>query len=195
MKHDFQSIGQILSGMGTDDEREIEAVGLEFSGCESPIEEIFAYESVKYLNGRHDITNQVTIKTSRGLFRIDFAITTEEKRVAIECDGKDFHDAMRDEIRDDALLKEGHLDVIYRFRGRDLYYYPEDCLWLMSQFDPGLFTRRGCSHLNKLHKLQFSRATIDSYVLSSDEGRHTYYCEIIRRTAKTQGGKACQDAE
>ena len=152
MKHNFQSIGQILLGMGTNDEHE--AAGIELSSCESPIEEIFAYDCQKYLDDCVSFESQVEVNTEHGLFRIDFVLSVRNQRVAVECDGRDFHNGFRDEFRDAILLGEGHFETIYHFRGCDLTYHDKDCLWLMSVLDSGLFTERGRHILNRMRELK-----------------------------------------
>jgi len=119
--------------------------------CESPIEEIFARECPKYLDSGVSLECQVGVKTRHERFRIDFVL---EGVVAVECDGQDFHNFFRDEFRDAILLGEKHFLTIYHFRGRDLTYYPEDCIWLISLEYPGLFSERGCHQLNCLHELE-----------------------------------------
>lgn len=60
-------------------------------------------------------------------------------RIGIECDGKKFHNASRDEWRDAMILGGEHLDVIYRLRGSDINFYIEDAF--------------GRQHMNMLKKL------------------------------------------
>jgi very-short-patch-repair endonuclease len=119
--------------------------------CESPIEKIFARECSKYLDSGVSFDCQVEVQTRHERFRIDFVL---EGVIAVECDGRDFHNSFRDEFRDAILLGEEHFLTIYHFRGCDLTYYPEDCIWLISLENPGLFTERGRHQLNCLHELE-----------------------------------------
>lgn len=125
-----------------------------FGNCESPIEETFAYECSKYLNDGVSFDSQLEVTTGHGGFRIDFVLSQPNQRVAVECDGQDFHEPFRDEFRDAILLGEGHFDTIYHFRGCDIFYFPEDCLWIIAREDPPLFSDRGRLQLNQLHKLE-----------------------------------------
>ncbi len=118
---------------------------------ESPIEEIFAQECAKYLDPAVALDSQVSVRTRHGQFRIDFVLS---RIMAVECDGKDFHDLFRDDLRDAILLGEGCFPIIYHFRGCDLAYHPEDCLWLMCTLNPNLFSERGRLHLERLHRLE-----------------------------------------
>lgn len=62
-----------------------------------------------------------------GPYRIDIAFPTV--RLAIECDGRDYHtspaDRERDQNRDDYLAKLGWR--VKRFRGRDIYHAVDEC--------------------------------------------------------------------
>ncbi len=150
---------------------------------ESPIEDIFAWHSTKYISDEVTFDNQVWVNTEHGRFRIDFVLSDRKQGVAVECDGHDFHDAFRDEFRDAILLGEGHFETIYHFRGCDLTYYPEDCLWLISILDPDLFSERGRLNLNQLHKLEFvdSLTNRESYMLRCRTKMEPYWFWAFRR--------------
>lgn len=152
---------------------------------ESPIEEIFAWNCAKYLVSRIVFDNQLEVNTKHGRFRIDFLLSDGNERVAVECDGHDFHDTFRDELRDAILLGEGNFETIYHFRGCDLTYYTEDCLWLMSILDPNLFSERGRLNLNQLHKLEIvsSLTSGESYMLRAHTGEQPYWFRAFRRNS------------
>jgi hypothetical protein len=120
---------------------------------ESPIEEIFAWECMKYLDNSVSLESQVEVNTEHGQFRIDFVMSHRGKGIAVECDGHDFHEGFRDEFRDAILLGEGHFETIYHFRGCDLTHRDKDCLWLISALDAYVFTERAHLILDKLHTL------------------------------------------
>ena len=46
--------------------------------------------------------------------------------IAIECDGKDFHDKEKDSIRDEHL-KECGIETL-RFSGAEIYHHPQNCI-------------------------------------------------------------------
>lgn len=118
---------------------------------DSPIEDLLAYNLVKYLEESARLLKQVHAKTICGNFILDFVIDSPlAGRIAIECDGKDFHDFSRDEWRDAMILGENHVDAIYRFRGCDLHYHMEDLLLLLSILDPKAISGRGHTNLCKL---------------------------------------------
>ena len=121
---------------------------------DSPIEDIFAWHCKKYLRDDIAFNSQVEITTKHGKFRLDFLLVNKARKIAVECDGEDFHDAHRDELRDAIILGEGHVDTIYRFRGCDLLHSPNECIWLMSLLNSQLFTRRAIMKLEHLNKLE-----------------------------------------
>ncbi|MBA7712611.1 hypothetical protein ES703_121594 [subsurface metagenome] len=151
---------------------------------ESPIEDIFAWHCMKYLSDEVTFDNQVWVNTEHGRFRIDFVLSEKNQKVAVECDGHDFHDEFRDEFRDAILLGEGHLGTIYHFRGCDLTYYPEDCIWLMSFLDSRLFIERGQLQLNQLHKLEIDhiRSGREDYILKDPTSISSYRFWAFRRS-------------
>jgi len=151
---------------------------------ESHIEKIFAWGCLKYLHNNINLDSQVEVNTKYGLFRIDFVLSGSNQKVAVECDGRDFHDGFRDEFRDAILLGEGHFETIYHFRGCDITYYVEDCLWLMSILDPNLFSERGRLQLNRLHKLEnvWGFTSDESYMLRGRTGEQPYWFWAFRRT-------------
>lgn len=83
-------------------------------------------------------------KIEGSAIRIDFVLVTEMERVAIECDGNDWHhltpeQAERDKARDRALTADGWTPV--RFTGRDIVRNPEKCaayLMELAKCKPGV---------------------------------------------------------
>ena len=118
----------------------------------SPIENDFAYHFAnKYAADNINMIPQAEVSTLCGNFILDFLLCTSKgQRVGIECDGKEFHDAARDEWRDALILGENHVDVIYRVRGSDITYHIEDILYLLSRLEPDLFSQRGKINLERL---------------------------------------------
>jgi hypothetical protein len=154
---------------------------------DSPIEDIFAWHCCKHLRPSVNLEKQVELATQHGSFRADFILAGMGRRIEIECDGRDFHDAFRDEFRDAIVLGEGHVDTIYRFRGCDITYYPDDCVWLISSLHPNFFTKRGHLHLERLRTLQIPEDHIatdserlDCLALGADGDKHFF--RAFRRT-------------
>lgn len=120
---------------------------------ESPIEDLFAFNVIKYVDeDRIEFRKQVSIDTICGCFRLDFMIVVNDRVIAIECDGAKFHKGreLHDEYRDALILGTGSIDAIYRFRGKDLCYHLEDCLLVLSQWEPSAFSDRGRTNLKNL---------------------------------------------
>lgn len=151
---------------------------------DSPIEDIFAWYCTKYIRGDLALDTQVEFNTQHGQFRVDFVLADGDEKVAVECDGHDFHDAFHDEFRDAILLGEGHLGTIYHFRGCDLTYYPEDCIWLMSFLNSRLFSERCRLQLNHLHKLEIAHnlSGREDYILKDPTSRSSYRFWAFRRS-------------
>ena len=85
---------------------------------ESPIESEFLGALRKYAAGGLQLETQVEVVTICGKFRLDLVAVFENgRRVAFECDGKEFHKPSRDEWRDAMILGKGFVDCIYRLRG------------------------------------------------------------------------------
>lgn len=122
---------------------------------DSPIENDFAYNIVKYLDNDVTFDKQVSVDTVCGRFRLDFIAHRSRRRIGFECDGKEFHDnyvgcSARDRWRDALILETGVVEVIYRFPGKDLVYNINDCLFILAACEPQLFSERELINLNQL---------------------------------------------
>lgn len=160
---------------------------------DSPIEDLFVVNAIKYLHEDARLDKQVEVPTICGTYYLDFVATCGDQRMAVECDGRDFHDEYRDEWRDALILGAGAVDVIYRLRGCDLTYHVEDLLYLMSRFDPYFFSERGQINLRKLAAdevkpwgdEEFPLGAVVSYKPKPDEGhrgiRHIYVRRWYRK--------------
>ena len=110
---------------------------------ESLLEDAFAWGLSKVLSPGTILEKQVEVKTICGDFRLDFVATAVAGRqVAYECDGAEFHEQQRDEWRDAMILGANAVDSIIRLRGSDLTYHLDDVLWLLSKWDPDMFSDR-----------------------------------------------------
>lgn len=97
---------------------------------ESPIEEWFIQTLEKHLSHETNLSAQSEVVTPNGIFRLDFLLTRNNRKVGLECDGKEFHDDWQDEWRDGLILGSGCIDAIYRFRGKDICSHIEDCIFI-----------------------------------------------------------------
>ena len=124
---------------------------------ESVLEREFAHSMLKFLRSDALLKSQVEVKTLCGVFRLDFVVTCPpDYRIAFECDGKEFHDESRDEFRDAIIIGDVFVDSIYRLRGSDITYHIEDLIYIISLWNPELFSTR--SHI-VLGQLKSSEVT------------------------------------
>ncbi len=158
--------------------------------CESPIEELFAYNVCKYLSEDSQLKPQVSIPTLCGSFRLDFMISNiSGLNIGVECDGKDFHDARRDEWRDAMILGDNSdIQGILRFRGVDIKYRINDLLFLTSKIYPLLFSERGKANLkilasNEVKRDVFSSTETFLRVRYSD-GENENHCLLVEHRHK-----------
>lgn len=102
---------------------------------DSPIEDEFAQVLVKVLRDDVRLVPQFPVRTRWGDFRFDFMLEAADgqHRIAIECDGREFHDQSRDEWRDAATLLDAPVNAVWRFRGTDIVWRCEDCVYLFGQ--------------------------------------------------------------
>jgi len=135
---------------------------------DSPLEDVFAYHFDKYREPGADLYPQVQVNTICGPYWLDFAIKKGDVVIGIECDGKEYHDGWRDLWRDAMILGTGRVGAIYRFRGRDLNYHVNDCLYLLSQAEPKLFSPRGQTNLRQLSSAEALGATHKINYVSED---------------------------
>lgn len=117
---------------------------------DSPIEDRFARYFCSYASSDVMFEAQVVTETLCGRFILDFVITVDGRKIAVECDGKEFHNESRDEWRDAMILGESHVDVIYRIRGADLHYRIEDVFWVLASLEPVMFESRAIAKLRTI---------------------------------------------
>jgi len=117
---------------------------------ESPIEDIFAWNIVKYLSDSTELRKQVDFQTICGKFRVDFVAQNGRRKVGLECDGEDYHNEGRDEWRDAILVGSRFLDAVYHFPGKGIFNGIEGCLAALLVWEPQLFSERGQINLGIL---------------------------------------------
>ena len=121
-----------------------------FAACESQIEDDFLRCFYKVKADSVVVTGQSICITSKGRYRLDFALQAGLRKIGFECDGKQFHDVAKDEIRDDAILETGNVDVIYRAPGKSLWFHTYELLDLLRFVEPDLFSFRGIRLLDQV---------------------------------------------
>lgn len=114
-----------------------------FKKLESEIEKIFYEELSKVISDKILLEPQVNFNTICGIFRVDFYLEIDNKKVVIECDGEEFHDEGRDHYRDSILIGGNHIDELFRIRGKDIVYHVHETIYLISLKHPLLVSERG----------------------------------------------------
>lgn len=149
---------------------------------DSPIEELLAWNLDKYIGDDVVFDKQAEVVTPFATFRIDLVARTPGGwRVGFECDGKEFHqDWMRDEFRDCLILGNKAVDVIYRFRGQDLHYHVEDCIYAACHQDSAIFSPKGKWNLELLSSEQ-AKAALDYDPILGYGLVTIYYVDLKRR--------------
>lgn len=85
----------------------------------TPIEKIFKDKLVE-----RGLSFKSQVKLDR--FYVDFLVEVNNTKVIVECDGREYHDAVRDAERDKELKKEGY--SICRFSGSEIYNNCDECI-------------------------------------------------------------------
>lgn len=133
------------------------------SEYESPIEEYLLDKLRSHLAPGASLDLQVPFETFVQGFRVDALLKYGCESVAIECDGREFHDPYRDEWRDALLLGHRHVTSVVRFGGANIMDVPLVCLLSLSLWFPDAFTERG--------RIVFAGAGTQMYSLGGDESR------------------------
>lgn len=88
---------------------------------ESPAEECLGERLRSVIDPTAKYQTQVWVNTWAGPFRLDILLTDKDgRRIAIEVDGKDFHEPVRDHWRTVFIVGDRQADVVYRVLARDL---------------------------------------------------------------------------
>jgi len=122
----------------------------DYSCCNSAIEHIFYVDIQKHIAPGAVVSRQFECSTQIGKFYLDFSVEIAGRRVAFECDGKDYHEAIRDSKRDRAIVDAGLVNRIYRLRGYDICFHLHDALDLIRVRDPSIFSARGHDNIEAL---------------------------------------------
>lgn len=108
--------------------------------CESPIERLMLEQLLEFFpvwiddhwEGNREPYQSLSLRQQRqvGQYRLDFAIHGMVTKVAVECDGHDYHErtkeqAQHDKSRDRWLVENGW--QVLRFTGREVHQHAEAC--------------------------------------------------------------------
>src|SRR5262245_43651927 len=102
--------------------------------CESPIEVMLGARLTVALDKSDESRLSLSIQYPLGRYRYDFAITRDEKLIAlIECDGKQFHSTeaqIRNDRAKDKLAAEKGVPI-FRFSGSEIFKNEKECVLLI----------------------------------------------------------------
>lgn len=158
---------------------------------ESPIEDFFMNHISDMLDDEVKLISQYEVEAMGMNFRIDFVLQIGERKVAVECDGKEFHNPGRDLWRDAITLGENKLDVVFRFKGTDLTARMYQCAYILYLNEKYLFTKEAGNHiditLNRYFLRQQAAMLKEEIIINGYNNEHTMYAS--RRTKNTPRSK------
>lgn len=136
--------------------RGIIRVGHHRPNCDSPIENKFQHDLLKFPHDLTKITRQFPVPCSLKTYRIDFVLEKDGRRVGLECDGKEFHDQFIDCVRDEEIIRSGLIQRIIRIPGTDICYNRHEVLTILNRLEPSLWNRMIGSQENAAHPIDCS---------------------------------------
>lgn len=134
-KHFNWFCGQSIIQKRTDIIDRLMDMTLDYEKCGSPIEVIFnlCFDLIMcFRENPYILTPQYEVITKDGSrYYLDFAVITDDIKLAVECDGHEFHEKTADQViygnnRDYDLIMCG-FDVIH-FSGSEIYNDPFECV-------------------------------------------------------------------
>ncbi|MBI5802346.1 MAG: hypothetical protein HZA92_16675 [Verrucomicrobia bacterium] len=160
-----------------DDIHEFETIPLE--RCDSPIEDMFLWDFKKVAAQDIRVRRQHECQTRVGTFRLDFMIWSihANRRIGIECDGRDYHHVPSDARRDVAIVEADIVDRVYRFRGTDLCYRIQTVLNILGQREPWILSERGKGNL----KTRCGAIELHDEWFGTSDDKATFPFVLIRR--------------
>lgn len=95
----------------------------EFAKCESPIEE-------SLMKKMHEAGLKPYSQIPCGKYRIDIALYNRRRKIAIECDGEEFHSSVQQKAHDEQKNKflEKNKWRVLRFTGKEIYREVDWCV-------------------------------------------------------------------
>lgn len=81
---------------------------------ENWLEDLFAWNAVKYLSPDADLVARYPVDTIGGTVRLDFVVMRGGQKVAFQFEGHDHRDSWPNEWRDALVLGSNAVDAIYR---------------------------------------------------------------------------------
>jgi hypothetical protein len=120
------------------------------SRVESPIEHILLRELEKIVHPGAMLIANSWVSTRSHNYRVDFLLEHHGRRVAIEADGRRWHDLKADLRRDLEMVRSRQIQAVYRVNGTTIYHRVHHALGLISLAEPALFSIKGKLNLASL---------------------------------------------
>ncbi|MBU1008436.1 hypothetical protein KKA53_05160 [Candidatus Dependentiae bacterium] len=187
-----RALGQSAVSLGPDLDR-IMVEASKRPGSESLIEELLAQFLSRNL--AHDVIwkQQMKMPGHGRHFRVDCLLWRGPVRIVLEADGKDFHDARADELRDLELLAVAGIDEVWHFPGKALLRSVPATMARFVRTWPSWFRARVCTEFKSWKPASprvFEAVDSDgSYEMPTPaRGRATYYG--TKRSRACGGGVA-----
>jgi hypothetical protein len=133
----------------------------------SPIEDRFEERFLQFVFESIVVNRQHRISTICGEYRLDFLVRHQRSNIAIECDGREFHDQEYDFWRDALILSTKEVDDIVRLTGHQITFYLDASLYQLARWFPWLFGERNVIVLEQLCLENFRE--IDEYYQSLED--------------------------
>jgi|SRR6185437_9571179 hypothetical protein len=142
------------------------------AGYESPAEECLGERLRPGMCPRATFQTQVWVNTDAGQFRLDILLTDPAgRRIAIEVDGKNFHDARLDHWRTIFILAAKQADVLYRVAASRLKNDLGDVLADLAFMEPKCFNQQVLAQWRSVKK---------SYICSFGPDAHACNSRIVK---------------
>lgn len=138
MAIEFRTMGELVQEFLNDSVamRKSAMLGRAVSKAESELEYLFWHYVRKTDWDRWD---SVDSQVPRGGYRLDSLLVGGGQKVCIELDGKEFHqDRLKDDRRDEAILKSGMVDEVIHLPFPTIYYYARPTFACLATWHPWL---------------------------------------------------------
>lgn len=137
---------------------------------ESPAEECLGERLRSAIDSTARFQTQVWVDTWVGPFRLDFLLTDKNgRRIAIEVDGKEFHEPVRDHWRTVFIVGDRRADVVYRVPARDLKINLVGVLAGLAALEALCFSRAEISRWREITDSRSIYVTADGYEETEQE--------------------------
>lgn len=146
---------------------------------DSPLEKDFFINVLKHIKNDVFIFYQFGV----GNYRLDYLIYDGDNKIAVELDGKDYHDKNRDSIRDKNILEETDIDYIIRFAGKSAFYNYNLCASIIEDHSGGFFNSKFLANNKNILEKTVKTENDTLYVLDG-EYWYEFDCTIMENEGR-----------